>query len=469
MRGYFTTPISEHLEETPEGNLIARDCVIGRTGWQTYKIGDLPEDAATRMGLDTSNPNSDVELYRPAEEVFAPDTLRSAEGKAVTDNHPPGFVEPANFTEFARGHMQHVRKGGDALESGDWPMVADVHVTAEPLLSKVRNKLVRELSLGYDYGIRKVGDRIEQCDIVINHLAVVPKGRAGPEARIQDSAAGTPAAATITEPPAPQPIQKREKRPVADAKKHLIGRLLQAFAKDAEPEDIGEAAKLLHEEPPAQTGEDRSHDHRTKMHDALDALMDRKKLGDNAALEEYFKEEAEEPEHQDAVLDEHELEESLGAADGEMCPECEKPMADCSCAMDEEDPDEGAEVPGEGEVEPSGEEEIVANDRRVRAADTVKGARAVLIALKPVLARSNDASVKRAFNAALASVTRTSRATTGDGYARVAAGARTVRPEAGRDTRPARARAADGGNGADAARLKTLQDAYNEANKKGTI
>jgi hypothetical protein len=484
-RAYFTSQIGDLLEETPEGFLISRDCVIGRTGWQTYKIHDLPQDALSRMGVDTSSQQANIDLYRPAEEVFARDALASFEGKPLTDNHPPGFVDPSNFSEYARGHIQNVRRGKEPLESGEWPMIADVHVTAEPLLSKVRNKLVRELSCGYDYSIRQDGNKILQTDITGNHVAVVPKGRAGSEARINDAAPvgeSPPDAALSSEPVveaatdvhAPLTAVK-EKRRVKDFRKLLLGIGLKNFAKDAEPEELAEATKALHEEPPATSEDRRGKDDpgeqepmmtdRKKLHDALDRAMDKRRGGMDSdmamlkdLLDEYMGEEMQEPEH---MADTTELEETLA----DNCPGCGQPMDDCSCAMDEDDPDEGAEI-GE-ETEPSGEEVVVGD--RVAAAD---GARAVLKLWRPHAARSKDTAERAAFNAALGVVTKTSRAGTG-GYGAFARAGRA------RDKAPAkpagqviaeqrgRTKAFDDSGFNPNDRNKKLQEAYDSARKGG--
>ncbi len=446
-KGYFTSKISENLEETPEGFLIARDTVIARTGWQQYKVGELPQETASQLGVDVQDGNADIDLYRAAEDVFRPETLASFEGKPVTDNHPPGFVEPNNFSEYARGHIQNVRRGRDALESGELPMIADVHITAEPLLSKVKNKLVRELSCGYDYSIRRDGDKILQVDITGNHVAVVPKGRAGSEARINDAA---PAAATSINAPL---TKKKENRPVSNLLQHILGLGLKSYAHDAEPEKLAEAAEAIkaHQEPAGQTDDrytkdrhaddrytkDRHADDRHhRMHDALDRLLDDRHHGKDADLEalkallqEFFTEEEEEPAHaaEDEVeCDPTELEATLSGGEADDAEEEELEESELHAEDD-------VEGPGE-ETEPSGKE-VVVNDR-ARAAD---GARAVLKMLRPVVARSGDSAVRQAFNTALSSVSRSSRVSHGS-YGSFAGSARA------RDLAPkSRARGMDSG------------------------
>lgn len=154
--------------------------------------------------------------------------------------------------------------------------------------------------------------------------------------------------------------------------------------------------------------------HRKRMHDALDKMLDEGGLEEegeatDADLEElkkllgeFFSEEETEPAHQ-ADADPSELEEVLGAG--------EEPDAE-----DEEvDPGETLEPSGEENLEadddlPEEEEEEAQAADRGRARDSAK---ATLRMLRPAIARCKDAAVKRAFNTAYATVTRPSRASSG--------------------------------------------------------
>jgi hypothetical protein len=407
--------------------------------------------------------------------------------------------------------MQNVRKGDEPLENGEWPIVADLIISAEPLVSKVLNKELRELSLGYDYSIKRVGGQIRQVGMMGNHLAVVPSGRAGDEVRINDAAPtslestrAAPSEAEATKPPGPgarlaahpvnASITKKEKPKVKNNWKHIFGLGLRAKAADADtdPEELAELAmdigkhgrdaevdedeepvmdrkakdrkrkaKDLEEDPVDEDHEPAMDGKRRAMHDALDSLIDGggmpmgdkrvkdedlNELGD--MLKEFFGQESKEPEHQAADLEEEEepmvdadpaeLEELLGAG--------EEPDAEDEGAVVEADPGE--------ELEPSGEEALVADedpeaemgecahcgeatdavncpkcgctDRKAKAKDRARaadGAAAVLRMLKPAIARSNDAAIKSAWNRAAGSVNRHSRATTGS-YSAFAGSAR---------------------------------------------
>ncbi len=88
-------------------------CPIARTGWQKYAVKDLPKARADELGVDVSNPEVSIDLYRPAKEVFHPEFLASLNGVVITNGHPPSgeFVDPKNFNKYSQGHIQNVRKG----------------------------------------------------------------------------------------------------------------------------------------------------------------------------------------------------------------------------------------------------------------------------------------------------------------------------------------------------------------------
>jgi hypothetical protein len=286
--GFLASPLTDNIHEMEDGSLLIENCPIARTGFQTYAVRDLPQQAARDMGIDLSDPSAEIDLYRPPEEVFAPEFIASLEGRPITDNHPPDFVTPETYSQYALGHIQNVRRGDEALPSGDWPLLADLVISGEPLVGKVRRKEAREISLGYDYSIKRAGDRVDQVGMVGNHNAVVPKGRAGDDVRIMDAApletadgAGSavvtlssvsPEGEVVKPPPVPsasppepaaplppepsaghvalnanvvQPKKNKEKPKVKNNLLHIFGLGLRAKAADAEtsPEELAEMAK----------------------------------------------------------------------------------------------------------------------------------------------------------------------------------------------------------------------------------
>jgi hypothetical protein len=284
--------------------------VLGRSGWQKYTVSDLiknfPAERLAELKIDTSVPSASIDLYRPAEEVFAQQTILSAEGKPFTDGHPPEFVTPDNFRKYARGHVQHVHKGDAALDSGDWPLEGDIVISDAETISKVDGG-TREISLGYIYDIARSGEKILQVGFIINHAALVPQGRAGSEARIYDSA---PAAeldeatlrqveAAAWEPGSAPEIKKpvpittvKEKVKVSNRLMDLIGRGLKALAADEKttPEELAEAAASAHK---AKTRDEESEEEKKKREGAEDSRKradDAKRMKDEAESESKEKE-----------------------------------------------------------------------------------------------------------------------------------------------------------------------------------
>lgn len=167
---YYGTELSPNQIETAEGFLICKNVPIARTGMQEYTARDLMLDG---------DPERMIKVNRYEADVFEPAALASFEGKPVTDGHPPEEVEPANFASYAKGHIQRVRREGDF-------MVADLYINDPILINDVRNGIKREVSCGYICEYTADGDGYKQSKIRGNHVAVVPRGRAGHEVAIKD-------------------------------------------------------------------------------------------------------------------------------------------------------------------------------------------------------------------------------------------------------------------------------------------
>jgi len=149
--------------KTDEGFLVDTP-IVGRVGIQTY----INADGTTRKE------------YRPAEEVFHPDALASMVGKPITDAHPNGKVTAANFKKLTIGTIL-----GAGKQDGDNVRVDIIIQDAEAII-KAEKGGVRELSLGYTVDLDETpgefnGEKYDaiQKNIKVNHLALVPKGRAG--------------------------------------------------------------------------------------------------------------------------------------------------------------------------------------------------------------------------------------------------------------------------------------------------
>ena len=148
---------------TDEGYLIDTP-IVGRTGIQLYKNAD----GTIRREL------------RPPEEVFKADSLKSFAGKPVTDEHPGEPVTAKNAKRLSVGTMQ-----GEGRQDGD-NVVAPITIFDQDMIDKVMKGGKRELSLGYKVDLEETpgvwnGQEYDaiQRNIRVNHLAIVPRGRAG--------------------------------------------------------------------------------------------------------------------------------------------------------------------------------------------------------------------------------------------------------------------------------------------------
>lgn len=166
---YYAAKLSEHIAETPEGYLVCYDVPINRIGEQEY----FPQE----IGLDGTQK---IIVERLPEDVFSAETLASFEGKPVTYGHPTEAVNTGNYAFYSKGHVQNVRREGNAT-------VADLLIQDPTLIELIKNGTVREISCGYRCDFIEDGGRIRQKNILGNHVAVVPQGRAGASVAIKDA------------------------------------------------------------------------------------------------------------------------------------------------------------------------------------------------------------------------------------------------------------------------------------------
>lgn len=197
MKLYTTERLSPRKERTPEGFLVCYDVPIARTGYQKY----LPQELAANgvpAGAYRTGDGGLVDVYRPPEEVFRDATLASAGGKPVVIYHPDEDVDPSNWAGLSVGHMLNIRRGSGA-DSG--LVLADLMITHPDGIALLAGPHKNsEVSCGYSCDYVPAHGRVEQRNIVINHLALVPQGRCGPLCATRD-------AATTGEKPA-MPVKK---------------------------------------------------------------------------------------------------------------------------------------------------------------------------------------------------------------------------------------------------------------------
>ena len=241
---YFGSPISPNQLETSEGYLICKNVPIARTGKQDY--------LAREMGVADADPERVIPVMRNPEDVFSVETLASFEGKPVTLTHPPEDVTPENWTAYAKGHVQNVRRSGDYI-------MADLVITDPMLINQVRSGSMRQVSCGYHCDYTADGTGYKQTRIRGNHVAVVPLGRAGAAVSIQDAA----------------PEAEKERDRMSTFRESILC-LLGMAAKDATEEEIKNMAatanKALDAEPAMKAPE---------AEPAKDEMVERAPKGDD--------------------------------------------------------------------------------------------------------------------------------------------------------------------------------------------
>ena len=120
--------------------------------------------------------------YRPPDEVFNADSIKTLKGVPITLEHPLTAVNAGNVDKLSVGAV---------LSEG---LREDNNMRAEIVIHKadVLNKGYRELSLGYNVDLEQVagttpeGESYDyiQRNIRYNHLAIVKNARAGRKARL---------------------------------------------------------------------------------------------------------------------------------------------------------------------------------------------------------------------------------------------------------------------------------------------
>lgn len=432
---YLGTHLSDNIAETPEGYRICRNAVIGRSGFQTYRISELTDPDGL---LGDRLPSEEIQVWRDPEEVFSKKTLASFEGKTLTLTHPSDLLDPDSEREHHVGHVQNVRKGSDPLDSGDWPMLADIIVTDRDAIRAIDNG-ERQLSCGYSYRLAKEGYRFDQRDILGNHVALVPKGRAGHEARINDGAPEETVSMSIL-----NTLLKKGFSFSKDAKPEDIAAASRAIALDEQHEERREETKLvqigktadgvaifklstaLDADPPLTDARDAHH---KKMHDALDRMLkDAEEKESNKAAEE------------DAAVDA--LKNLFKGKDEEKGDDAHPEDCDCATCKDAKAKDAEEKKGEEGKVEEEGDDAIRVEEPVLKPGEEPQSqfdsAKVLIRALKPFIARSNDAKLKRAFNTAIDSLNAATKKESGGGsYAGVERAARHVAKDADFEESPA--------------------------------
>ena len=159
------------VERTPEGGL--------RVAANFTRVGVLPYSDGEKSWAE----------LRPADEVFAADSLATLRGRPVTDMHPAERrVTADNWKKLSVGHV------GDDVGHDDTFVNGHVRIEDADAVKSVDAGARRDLSCGYDCELDPTpgefnGERYDavQRNIRYNHVAVLPpgKGRAGSEVSLR--------------------------------------------------------------------------------------------------------------------------------------------------------------------------------------------------------------------------------------------------------------------------------------------
>ena len=167
LQRYDTSYIKDY-SETPEGYLTVH-VPITRPGVFPYQRHDGTVQMEAKL----------------PEEIFNDRVIYSARSKPVTDEHPNEPVTIENYQKYAKG-MSHTDSRIEDLK-----VYVSLTITDRELIRKIHDGK-NEISIGFmsDVVAEKgtyAGDSYEyvQRNIEINHIAIVDKGRAGPEVAIR--------------------------------------------------------------------------------------------------------------------------------------------------------------------------------------------------------------------------------------------------------------------------------------------
>lgn len=148
------------------------------------------EAAVARTGvLEYSDGDRTWREYRPAEEVFAEDSVATLRGAVVTDDHPEKLVTPETFKAVTCGNAEGAPRRDGSL------VVVDLMVQDAALCELVKAGSRKEVSCGYTCevehspGVTPEGEKYDaiQRRIRHNHIALLPpgEGRSGPEVSLR--------------------------------------------------------------------------------------------------------------------------------------------------------------------------------------------------------------------------------------------------------------------------------------------
>lgn len=180
--------------KTPQGFLKVPGFAT-RTGVFPYM------DAGGKMRLELRHPD----------DVFDQASMETLKYAPITIEHPPEMVTPQNVAEYSVGHTT------ERVEKLDEKLDTDLIIEQERGIDAVEKEGIRELSCGYEADIVEEPGvyngapyDFRQVNIRYNHLALVKRGRAGPEIRLRLDSADAIQQGKVSEPTAAESSQESQ-------------------------------------------------------------------------------------------------------------------------------------------------------------------------------------------------------------------------------------------------------------------
>jgi len=259
-------------ETTDEGYLKVW-CKAARVGTQLYTRGD---------GVQ-------VREYRPEEEVAKPESLASFGMKAVTMGHPPVLLDSGNTKVHQIGHA------GSQIRFTDGFVEVALLVTDRDAIERIKRGDAQEVSAGYrvDFdptpGVTPQGESYEgvQRNIRVNHIAVVPKGRAGRDVRLILDSCDRNDAVAWSETPSNSPVFTMARITLDGLDLELPAETagaVQSFVKEAERAKVDLQSKLDSQEEQIEAVVTENEETLGRLDAALERIEElEKQIADSAA------------------------------------------------------------------------------------------------------------------------------------------------------------------------------------------
>jgi len=259
-------------ETTDEGYLKVW-CKAARVGTQLYTRGD----------------GAQVREYRPEEEVAKPESLASFGMKAVTMGHPPVLLDSGNTKVHQIGHA------GSQIRFTDGFVEVALLVTDRDAIERIKRGDAQEVSAGYrvDFdptpGVTPQGESYEgvQRNIRVNHIAIVPKGRAGRDVRLILDSCDRNDAVAWSETPSNSPVFTMARITLDGLDLELPAETagaVQSFVKEAERAKVDLQSKLDSQEEQIEAVVTENEETLGRLDAALERIEElEKQIADSAA------------------------------------------------------------------------------------------------------------------------------------------------------------------------------------------